>query len=351
MYKSRSLSRKVSPLLNDDFYTNGTENCQRFKTGRGYVTAALTEEERDFPIAFSILTFKDAEMVERLLRAIYRPQNFYCIHVDRKAKDSFYFAMVRIAGCFENVFLTFNRIDVIWGTFSVLEPELICMAELWRHRKWKYFINLTGQEFPLKTNRELVRILKSFNGANVIHSTLKSAETKRWGQRTPPHHIRPVKGPVHIAANRRFVDYILHNQTALDFLQWTRHTDYPDETFFTSLNFNPHLGIPGSYSGDSDDVANVSLTRYKEWFGQGVRCAARRFVRGICILTTGDLPFLERSAALFANKFHLDRDRLVIACLEERLFNNTRDGLSWMTAFNTSFYEKQLFVTHQITAP
>lgn len=46
------------------------------------------------------------------------------------------------------------------------------MNMLWTHYvKWRYFINLTGQEFPLKTNKELVKILKSFKGANDISGT------------------------------------------------------------------------------------------------------------------------------------------------------------------------------------
>ena len=35
-----------------------------------------------------------------------------------------------------------------------------------KRKKWKYFINLTGQEFPLKTNYEIVQILKAYKGAN-----------------------------------------------------------------------------------------------------------------------------------------------------------------------------------------
>ena len=31
---------------------------------------------------------------------------------------------------------------------------------------WKYFINLSGMEFPLVTNGDLVRILKIYDGAN-----------------------------------------------------------------------------------------------------------------------------------------------------------------------------------------
>ena len=112
--------------------------------------------------------------VERLLRVIYRPQNSYCIHVDSKSGDTFKKALAAIARCFDNVFLASRSVDVQWGKFSVLEPDLICMEDLWKaSATWKYFINLTGQEFPLKTNAELVKILKVFNGANNVQTTLR----------------------------------------------------------------------------------------------------------------------------------------------------------------------------------
>ena len=37
--------------------------CPTFKEKFGFITSPLRDEERDFPIAYSILTFKDAEQV------------------------------------------------------------------------------------------------------------------------------------------------------------------------------------------------------------------------------------------------------------------------------------------------
>jgi len=117
--------------------------------------------------------FKDVEQAERLLRAIYRPQNIYCIHVDAKSDDSIYSAMQGVASSFENVHVLTTRVDVKWGNFSVLEPELLCMEHLWkRSASWRYFINLTGQEFRLRTNYELVRILQAYKGANDVSGTV-----------------------------------------------------------------------------------------------------------------------------------------------------------------------------------
>ena len=136
--------------------------------------SSLTQTEANFAIDFSLLMYKDVEQAERLLRAIYRPQNVYCIHVDKKTDNDTFRAMKGIANCFDNVFMARTRIDVRWGKFSVLKPDLICMEDLLqRNKKWKYFINLTGQEFPLRTNYEMVRILMAYNGANDIGGTIK----------------------------------------------------------------------------------------------------------------------------------------------------------------------------------
>ncbi|KAH9514864.1 Beta-1,3-galactosyl-O-glycosyl-glycoprotein beta-1,6-N-acetylglucosaminyltransferase [Bulinus truncatus] len=323
-------------MLSDQFYLNLTTNCELFQKQRGYIMCPLTSEEEDFPIAFTMLAYKDVEMVERLLRSIYRPQNYYCIHVDKKSDEQFMKAVSAIASCFENVFVPMERIDVVWGNYSVLEPELICMKYLWKYSTWKYFINLTGQEFPLKTNWELVQILKAYNGANDVEGTIR----------------------------RAFVDYVLHNKIAEDLLDWVRPAKVPVETFFTMLNHNPQLGIRGSYKAWSCVYCVTAelkvyqrltqtepfLARFKNWGNPpfAYPCAGR-FVRLICILTTGDLPILGEAKHLFANKFFLREDPIVIGCLEEMIFNNTRDEFKGDKQFNSTYYSQLGFVLNQVT--
>ena len=160
------------PVASKDKYLN-LKNCDAFKKERGYIDHPLTKEELDFPIAFGLLVFKQFEQVERLLRAIYRPQHFYCIHVDSNAtedtNDTFE-VLNRIANCFDNVFVLQNRADLNWMEFSIVQAELLCLKRLWYSAKgWKYYINLTGQELPLKSNFEIVKILKAMDGANVVY--------------------------------------------------------------------------------------------------------------------------------------------------------------------------------------
>ena len=120
-----------------EYFTTKAKNCQSFIQSRRYTTKPLSTEEAEFSLAYSLVIFKEIELVERLLRAIYRPQNYYCIHVDVKASSSFKSAVTAIADCFDNVFLSSRSVDVQWGYYSVLEPELVCMEDLWKYKKWK----------------------------------------------------------------------------------------------------------------------------------------------------------------------------------------------------------------------
>ena len=83
-----------------------------------------------------------------------------------------------------------------------------------------------------------------------MYSFFYRANKKRWNfLPPPPHNLTAFKGAVHIAANRDFVDFALHNKKAKDLLQWVKKVKVPDECFFATLNHNPILRIKGSYLG------------------------------------------------------------------------------------------------------
>ena len=65
----------------------------------------------------------------------------------------------------------------------------------------------------------------------------------------PPDGLVPYKGSVHIVVNRNFVDFSIRNQSSFRLLHWLNRTEFPDETFFTTLNHNSKLHIPGSFKG------------------------------------------------------------------------------------------------------
>ena len=178
-YALRFMKRKEKENISPLDYIEKTDNCFQFLRQRKYIRKPLTNE--DFSIAYSIVIYKDIEQFERLLRAIYRPQNYYCIHIDTKSPKIFHRAVQGISDCFPNVFIASTLVDVKWGEFTALQADLICMKDLWkRYKNWKYFINLTGQEFPLRTNNELVEILKTYKGTAGVKTAVRFSETKRY---------------------------------------------------------------------------------------------------------------------------------------------------------------------------
>ena len=48
-----------------------------------------SEEEADFPVAFSLIVYRYFDQVEQLLSSIYRSHNLYCFHVDTSADSLF----------------------------------------------------------------------------------------------------------------------------------------------------------------------------------------------------------------------------------------------------------------------
>ena len=66
-------------LFNNTRSEDTTLTCDTLKSDRNYRTKPSSELEANYPLAFSIVIHKDFQMFEKLLRAIYQPQNIYCV--------------------------------------------------------------------------------------------------------------------------------------------------------------------------------------------------------------------------------------------------------------------------------
>ena len=266
--------------IHDHHFIKFTQNCTAFKHERGYVENSFSKEEEDFSIAYSILFYKELQQVERLLRAIYSPSNMYCLHLDAYSTDSLYLATQSLVKCFNNVFIVSQREKIVYAGYSRLQAEINCMNDvLNKNKRWKYYINLASQDFPIKTNLEIVKILRLYNGSNDIEGmsgkrvqAVRGRFSRRWEEVTlrdkpyqraklnktttvkepPPHKLNIVRGSAYGIFSRKFVDFIVHSQISLDLLTWSRDTYSPDEHFWATLNHlheNPHLETPGGYKG------------------------------------------------------------------------------------------------------
>ena len=131
LYRETFLGKPIT--INETFiqepFLTAQEKCDRFKKLRKYITFPLSKEEANYPIAYSIVIHTQLQTFERLLRAIYHPQNYYCIHVDQKSEDIFKKAVKNIASCFNNIVLA-ESVPIYYESWNRVEADINCMKEL-----------------------------------------------------------------------------------------------------------------------------------------------------------------------------------------------------------------------------
>ncbi|KAJ8034543.1 Beta-1,3-galactosyl-O-glycosyl-glycoprotein beta-1,6-N-acetylglucosaminyltransferase [Holothuria leucospilota] len=321
------------PVPTDESFLNFTQNCSSFRKARKYPEQPNSKEEEAYPLAYIIVTHKEVAQVERLLRAIYQPQNVYCIHPDKKSSEIFHNALRSLASCFENVFIVSKVLSVQYAGFTRLQADVNCMSDLLQTQvQWKYVMNLCGQDFPLKTNLEIVRQLKAYNGHNDITGILPPPFIKprtqghfesnangkivrgRGLKKPPPHNFTIYFGSAYYAATRSYVNYVITDQRAVDLLKWSEDTWSPDEHYWVTLQRYP--GVPGGYPYGTVD-SNVRLVKWKDLI-KHPPCIGK-YVRSVCVFGVGYLAYLLSQPHLFANKFHYSFDPVALQCLEEML--------------------------------
>ena len=222
--------------MTDMEFAKDVENCSRFRNN-SFIKTVVSKEEVSFPIAYIITLHKNPIQVEHLLRAIYSSHNLYCIHVDKKAKDSVKQSMKNMAHCLSNVFIAEHLEEVQYAIFSRLKADVNCLKDLSKkNHSWRYAINLVGQDFPIKTNYEIVKYLKRLNGKNDIPGTLPTQQDivkryrfkhvynvkngtirrKRDLKPPPPGNVTIYFGTAFFMASRAFIEYILSDKLAVE---------------------------------------------------------------------------------------------------------------------------------------
>ena len=311
----------------------------------------VSSEEQDFPLAFIFIVYKNARQVVRLLKAIYRPHNVYCIHPDARQGEKFARVFQQISKCLDNVFVASKLERVYYGHHSIMDAQLNCMKDLTEYdrSRWRYVINLVGRELPLQTNRHIVKLLKQANNVSIVESQpigksffgerfrYKIGVNDRTGRlyrkqeklAAIPHGIKIYKGSTHFALTRQFAHFILTNQKAIDFRQYLNDVWIPEESFYASLYQLFWLTKSEIQGGHSNSVTPpISYIEVSIWLAKLSpsdvleRCSG--FKRhAVCIVATGDLhrvyEFGVNKDFFFFNKYFMEVDHVIMDCMEERL--------------------------------
>ncbi|KAI7811856.1 beta-1,3-galactosyl-O-glycosyl-glycoprotein beta-1,6-N-acetylglucosaminyltransferase 3 [Triplophysa rosa] len=356
-------SKKRTSLLSESFYLNSTTDCQAFIRDSGFMTVSLSEEERDFPIAYSMVIHEKIEMFERLLRAVYAPQNVYCVHVDQKSPEVFKEAVEAIVSCLPNVFVASKLESVVYASWSRVQADVNCMQDLLKSPvQWRYLLNTCGTDFPIKTNAEMVRSMKHLNGKNSMESEVTSEHKKaRWMyhhnvtnvvrqtdvKKTPPPIKSPMfSGSAYFVVSREFVEHLCKSKEIQEFMEWEKDTYSPDEHMWATLQRMP--SVPGSNppnkkyeQSDMNAVARLVKWSYHEGDlknGAPYPPCTGIHRRAVCVYGAGDLRWIVRQKQLLANKFDPEVDNVAIKCMEAFLRYKAIYGRSLLTVQKSDIF-------------
>ncbi|XP_072539258.1 beta-1,3-galactosyl-O-glycosyl-glycoprotein beta-1,6-N-acetylglucosaminyltransferase 7 [Salminus brasiliensis] len=316
-------------------YLEGPLNCSWMQTELHFIMEPLSTEEEDYPLAFVITIHKEFEIFVRLLRAIYAPQNVYCVHVDNRAPDDYKASVRNLVGCFPNIFLSSVSEQVTYAGFSRLKADINCMEDLVRSPvRWRRVINLCGQDFPIMSNLELIRYMQGAewrdrnmtpgikqpkymqHRTQIQHVEIKGVYVVPKGLKKnfPPHNLQIYFGTAYYALTRAFVKYVLNSSVAKDLLEWSKDTYSPDEHYWVTLNHvkeAPGSNIGGEWEG------NIRAIKWKDQEGTAHQGCKGRYIRDICIYAIDDLPWIIKKNSMFANKFESTSFPEALDCLEQ----------------------------------
>ena len=273
-------------------------------------------------IAYLILVHRFPEQFKRMFRAIHVPQNQYLIHVDKRSGPAMAADIAQFLSAYPNA-RTLQSRSAVWGGYSLVDAELRGMAELLKMgSNWKYFINLSGQDFPLKSQGYIADFLTHSEGMQFLRAVDQKVVRPDTMNRLDRYFIeafnrivrtgvprRKMVGITHYigtqwkAVTRDFCEFVCHDPAVDRFKRFYRRTLIADESFFQTVMLN--VFRPAALV--NDDLRTI------DWIPDGdIKFRPRTFV-------TGDALRLTLSPDLFARKFDVNEDSEILDILEVHL--------------------------------
>ena len=277
-------------------------------------------------LAYLIIAHQQPEQLAQMLYCIQHPDNVYLVMPDSKGLTGSEPALQAVVRRHPNVFIAPAR-DMRWASWSLMQARLDGIRELLaRPEPWEVLINLSGQDFPLKSQEEI----RAFFAANEGRNFLDIVEPEKvWNdpyariQRIrlePPfmksgwnvpklridrwsRHLgqaRYVGGRPYMALTRSFCQHLIESSHLPRWVKTLRHGYRPVEVL-------PHSFIMNSPHADT--VEN-RLLHEEDWSAGGSHPK---------VFTLADRGRLERSDKLFARKFDSRQDNEILRVLEKRV--------------------------------
>lgn len=273
-------------------------------------------------IAYLILVHRYPGQFKRLFKAIYDPRHHYLIHVDKNSGPDIAAEIADFIAPYQGAAMLKGR-KAMWGGYSLVDAELRGMAQLLEmNANWTHFINLSGQDFPLKSQSYIRDYLAARPGTEFIRVLNQKAirpdtmhrirnfcfEALGRIFRTPftrrfLQGVTPYIGTQWMIVSRQFCEFVCHAPEAERYKSFYRNSFIADEGFFQTVMMNsPRTG----------KIVTNDL-RMIDWVPDGdIKLRPRTFVMK-------DAKRLTAAGDLFARKFDMTEDSAILDLLERHI--------------------------------
>ncbi|TMS35190.1 hypothetical protein L596_002641 [Steinernema carpocapsae] len=363
-YIKLSRERRVKIKEVDDSFP---VDCRAIHARGCYPNYPLSSEEAEFPIAFAIVVYKDYLIVESIFNAIYAPQNRFCYILDRKTDPAMRKLMHSLARCFPNVHVLTQEFPLDSYGHNMNAAYLTCYEHLLGNgSKWKYVVSLQNHDMPLRTNRDLVRILKIFNGSNDVEVTKPNKNRiplPKWTRESQTREYSWTLNSLNIVRNKSlpldgnatllltkggtatmltydFVRFILRDLNVSELLKRLNERDYTDEMLFTTLHSSDVLNAPGGHTTmclKKSRFFSKGMARSTHWYDKQ-HCHSGCIRHNVCIQGIENVHEMKNRHGLFMNKFLPEFDYGAIVCHLKKLMRQKMNPEKWATTIDVEYY-------------
>jgi hypothetical protein len=272
-------------------------------------------------IGYLILVHRYPDQFKRLFRAIHSSENHYVVHVDKNSGAGLEAEIRKFLLPYANADMIKSE-KALWGGYSLVDAELRGMERLLQMGEWSHFINLSGQDFPLKPQKQIIAFLNANPNREFIKVRDQDRERPDTMHRVSEYvveleetiqhtaHSRPFLtdavpyiGNQWMIVTRAFCDFVCHDPSVARYKAFYENTLIADEGFFQTVMMNSAIQCEIV----SDDLRTI------DWIPDGtIKLRPRTYQRQ-------DAPELISSPNLFARKFDQTVDSEILGVLERHL--------------------------------
>ena len=321
----------------DQMVISRTSDCEKYF--KQFVPVAgvdekylLYENSSNAPLAFSHLVHTQSAILEVFLAMYFRPNNFYCIHVDKKSDEIFKKAIANLIKCYSNktdhgkifVLSDVDSFSLDWGGNKILKADLKCLSKLLElnHQRshtlrWSHSVSIAGSELPIVTystfrntiNRKLgpnLSSVESFlmpkgnyprisdeqnknakffpNGSQVDNIFELSIPLNRHLNTTVAQQssinktiqFKVFKGIRNVILSFKDADFLVNHEIARALLKWISKGSHTEEHFYsTAIRFRKDRDNPNHMT------QNVAHKEIRKNSG-GITFTSGNMLHGIC---------------------------------------------------------------------